>query len=167
MKKYLTKYEFRWALIILLVSLLWTIFEYEMGWHGEDYEKHRYLTFLFIIPLSLCYFLFLFDKRSNRYKKRFKFKHAFNSGMGLTILVALFTIPAQFLIHYFISPNYLQTAQEYAVSNGEMTRLQARDIYTIENYVIFFPLVFLFTGIMLSLVLGHLLKSKSSKSRRR
>lgn len=167
MKKYLTKYEFRWALIILLVSLLWTIFEYEMGWHGEDYKTHLYLTFLFIIPLSICYFLFLNDKRAHRYKKRFKFKHAFNSGMGLTILVALFTIPAQFFIHTFISPNYLQTAQEYAVSNGELSRMEAREIFTIKNYVIFFPLVFLFTGIILSFVLGKILKSKSSKSRSR
>ena len=165
MKKYFTKYEFRWAFIILLLSLLWTAFEYEMGWHDRNFKTHRYLTFLFLIPLTLSYILFLLNKRAHRFKKRFKFKHAFNSAMGLTILIALFTIPTQFLIHYYISPDYLETARNYSIKQGEMTEIQARDIYTIKNYVILFPLLYLFFGIFLSIILGLTLNRDSRKTR--
>jgi len=163
MKKYLTKYEFRWAIIILMLSLLWTAFEYEMGWHDRNFVYHRYFTFLFIIPFTLSYWLFLLDKKSHRFKKKFRYRHAFNSGMGLTILVALFTIPTQFLIHYLVTPDYLTEAQNYSVKSGELTTIRARDLYTITNFVILFPILYLLLGILLSMIFGSTMTQKSSR----
>lgn len=166
MRKYFTKYEFRWAFIILMFSLLWTAFEFEMGWHGSNFEHHRIYTFLFIIPFSLCFWFFLLDKRGNRFKKRFRFKHAFNSGMALSILVALFTIPAQLLIHYFVTPKYFNEAQNYMVESGEMSQDQAQEFFTLSNFVILFPILYLLLGTFLSILFANILQQKNKRKRR-
>lgn len=166
MRKYFTKYEFRWASIITIFSLLWTAFEYEMGWHDVEIENHRYYTFLFLIPLTLCYYLFFLDKRGNRFKKRFKFRHGFYSGLGLTILIALFAIPCQLLVHYLVSPDYIQSAQDYAISTGEMTELEAKNTFNIFNFLLYFPVVYFLFGIVVSAVLAATMQT-SSRSRRR
>lgn len=166
MKKYLTKYEFRWAAIITILSLLWTAFEYEMGWHGQEIDDHRYFTFIFILILTLGYFLFFLDKRGNRYKKRFKIKHAFYSGLGLTFLIALFSIPTQYLVHKLVSPDYIETAQNYAVDSGEFTRAEARSIFRIRNFMVFFPVVYMLYGIVMSVFFALFLQRSSSRKKR-
>lgn len=158
MKKYLSKYEYRWALIFTLVSILWIAFEYEMGWHSVKIESHKWNTFFFFIPATICYFLFFLDKRSNRFKKRFKFKHAFYSGLGLTALIAVFSVPAQLLIHYFVSPDYLVNAQEYAVDSMQMTEPNAKKVFSISSFALFFPILYLLFGIFLSFIFGLLLR---------
>ena len=167
MGKYFTKYEFRWAFIILLLSLLWTAFEYEMKWHDLNFHHHRNFTFLFILPFSLCYWFFFLDKRGNRYKKRFSFKHAFNSGMALTVLVAIFTVPTQFIIHYFLSPDYLLEAKKYSIEAGELTKVEANKLYTITNFVILFPILYMLLGIFLSIVFGNILQKGKRKRRQK
>lgn len=167
MKKYLTKYEFRWAAIITICSLLWTAFEYEMGWHGADIEKHRYYTFFFLLILTLGYYLFFLDKKANRYKKRFKFRHAFYSGLGLTGLIALFSIPAQLLVHHLVSPDYLETAQNHAVQSGDMTHSEAKNIFKVTNFVLFFPIVYLLYGVLLSFIFSFFMRKRPKSSRRR
>lgn len=166
MKKYLTKYELRWAVIITILSLLWNAFEYEMGWHDNGIASHKYYTFLFLIILTLCYYLFYLDKRANRYKKRFKFRHGFYSGLSLTILVALFSIPAQLLVHKLITPDYIDHAKDYAVQSGEMSSQQANNRFNITNFVLFFPIVYMIYGVVASFVLSLLLRKKSKRRRK-
>lgn len=158
MKKYLSKYEYRWAFIFILLSLLWSAFEFEMGWHDARIVDHKYYTFLFLIPFGLCFLLFLLDKRSNRYKKKFRFQHAFYSGLGLTILITLFSIPTQLFIHYFMVPDYVYNAREFAVESGEMTIEQAKARFNVFNFVVFYPIMYFFGGIVLSYILAHVLR---------
>lgn len=137
---------------------LWTAFEFEMGWHDEKIVDHKFKTFLFLIPFTLCYVLFLLDKRANRYKKRFRFRHAFYSGLALTVIITLVSIPMQLFIHYFMVPDYIYNAREYAVESGQMTVQQAKSIFNVFNFVVFLPLLYFVFGIILSFVLAHLLK---------
>lgn len=158
MKKYLTKYEYRWAFIFTLLSLLWTAFEYEMGWHSSKIGSHKFYTFFFLIPATLCYYLFFLDKRSNRFKKRFKFEHAFYSGLSLTILIAIFSVPVQLFIHYFVSPDYLLNAQEYAVENMEVSEANAKQVFSVYSFALFFPIVYFLFGLCLSGIFGFFLR---------
>ena len=165
MKRYLTKYELRWALIFSLLFLLWTAFEYEMGWHDEQIKNHKYYTFLFLFIASACYWFFLIDKKSNRFKKRFKFKHAFWSGMGMTLLVAIMIIPAQLLIHNLVSPDYFTEAQNYAISSKEMTKEQAKNTFNIRSFVLFYPLFYMLFGIVISVIFGLILQRDARNKR--
>ncbi|MDO5656356.1 MAG: DUF4199 domain-containing protein [Flavobacteriaceae bacterium] len=163
MKKYITKYEWRWASIITILSLLWTAFEFEMGWHSHDIDSHKYFTFFFLFFLTLGYYLFFLDKRGNRFKKRFKFRHAFYSGLGLTVLIALFSIPTQLFVHYFVTPDYLINAKDYAITSGELTSQQAGKVFKLTNFVLFFPIVYILYGILISAVFASLLQRSNRK----
>lgn len=86
--------------------------------------------------------------------------------MALTILVALFTIPAQLLIHYFVTPKYLNEAQNYMIKAGEMSQSQAQEFFTITNFVVIFPLLYLLLGTFLSILFANILQQKKKKRRK-
>ncbi|MXV37226.1 DUF4199 family protein [Flavobacteriaceae bacterium Ap0902] len=157
-RRYWTKYEIWWALIFTLVFLLWAVIEVEAGWHElKNFENHLFFTSLFLIPAMVCYLLFFFNKRSHRFKKRFKFKHAFNSGMALTILITLLNIPIQFVIHQLVTPNYLENLQIYLVETLKMDSSIA-SVFTLSNSLWFFPFLLFLFGTLITLFYATVLR---------
>ncbi|MGI9525662.1 MAG: DUF4199 domain-containing protein [Weeksellaceae bacterium] len=157
-KRYWTKYEVWWALIFTLVFLLWAVIEVEFGWHEvENIGNHLIFTFLFLVPAMICYFLFFYNKRTHRFKKRFKFEHAFNSGMALTILISLLNIPIQWVIHKLVTPDYLENMQIHC---SEILKIDSSLIgcLTIGNSMWFFPILLFLFGTVITLFYAVVLR---------
>lgn len=159
MSKYFTKYELRWAFIFTLFSIVWTVFEAEMGWHNSPYISQKYLSALFLIPAALIFFLFFEDKKSKRFRRRFKFKHAFFSGMALTFYICLLGIPSQFLIHSIILPNYIEEIYQSFLNMNIIPLQSIPNIFNIYTFAfIISPLFHLLIGFIYSVLWGLILK---------
>lgn len=159
--RYWTKYEFRWAIIFTLISLLWAVIEVELGWHTFKYfDNHISFTYLFIIPAAVCYFMFFYDKRTHRFKKRFKLKHAFKSGLVLSFLIALINIPMQWIIHFLVSPEYLNTLRLYLMDKHHITG-ETASLINLYNAMWFFPLLLFSLGIVLTIIYAVFLRKST------
>lgn len=153
MKKYLTKYEWRWAAIYTLVILIWGAFEFEMGWHGEHIASHLYLIILFLLPAAIVYYVFLLDKRAHRFKKRMKWRHGFRSAMGLTFLTILMLIPVQILLFQLVTPDFFDNAARYRVEQGQLSPEQASKLFNPRTFAVIIPIAFTLLGLFLSIII--------------
>lgn len=158
MKKYTT--EIKWGLIFTIVALLWMVFERLMGWHGENIRQHATLTNLFAIPAILVYVLALLDKRKRDLGGLMTWGQGFTSGLIITIVVVILSPLAQYLTHTIISPEYFANVIEYSVSNNMMSREEAEDYFSMNNYIFQSAIGGLIMGIITSAVVAFFTKKK-------
>ncbi|MDH3381529.1 MAG: DUF4199 domain-containing protein [Flavobacteriaceae bacterium] len=134
MKKY--QIELKWAIIFMISTLLWMIFEKSMGWHDVLIEKHMSYTNFFAIVAISVYTFALVDKRKNYYHGKITWKQAFISG----VIVTLFIIPlnpiAQYITHSFITPEYFTNIISHSVSTNKMTLIDAENYFSLQNYML-------------------------------
>lgn len=113
------KIEIKWALIFIVISLVWMGIENLAGLHTVHIDKHMYFTNLFAIPAIAVYVLALRDKRSNFYNGTMTWRQGFISGLLITVIVALFSPLTQLITHKIIAPSYFANAIEYGTSIGQ------------------------------------------------
>ena len=65
MSKY--KIEIKWAIIFLLMGLVWMVLEKAFGFHDVHIDKHPIYTNLVAIPAIAIFVFALLDKRKNYY----------------------------------------------------------------------------------------------------
>lgn len=147
---YLTKYEWRWALIFTMLSVLWMAVEFEFGLHDDISEYFSYFYILFVLA-ALCYGLFFYDKKVNRYKGRIKREHAVTSGFSLTVLISVLSIPVQFFIHLFVFPDLIPNIKEYMIKSSGMNETFAQ-MFNVLNTLWFYPLVFFIMGVLYTFI---------------
>lgn len=134
MKKY--QIELKWAIIFMISTLLWMIFEKSMGWHDEIIEKHQIYTNFFSIIAVAVYAFALVDKRKNYYNGLITWKQGFISG----VIVTLFIIPlnpiAQYITHTFITSDYFTNIINYSVSSENLSLTEAENYFNLQNYML-------------------------------
>ena len=158
MKKYIT--EIKWGLIFTIVALLWMVFERLMGWHGENIAQHSTMTNLFAIPAIVVYVLALLDKRKRDLGGIMTWRQGFTSGLIITLVVVVLSPLAQYLTHTIITPEYFSNVIEYSVSNDMMTREEAEDYFSLNNYIFQSAIGGLIMGIVTSAVVAFFTKKK-------
>lgn len=156
MKKYFTKYEFRWAIIISMLTFVWTIFENEIVFGNTGRKYELYYSLFFVIPAFLFYFLFFQDKKKKRYKNRVKSKHGFYSGLALTILLFIITFPLQCIIYNLYPP--LEGAGVFEQDNALI-----ENYFTLSQRIIYWPISTLIFGFIFSVILGFLNEKKKKR----
>ena len=159
MKKYTT--EIKWGLIFTIIALLWMVFERMMGWHGENISQHATMTNLFAIPAIVVYVIALLDKRKNDFGGIMTWRQGFLSGLIITLVVVVLSPLAQYLTHTIISPEYFANVIEYTVSEGQMTREEAEEYFSLSNYTMQSAIGGLIMGIVTSAVVAFFVKKKS------
>lgn len=160
MKKY--GIEIKWALIFVLMSLLWMWFEKSMGLHDEHIDKHAIYSNFVAIPAILIYVLALLDKKKNFYNGRMSYKQGFVTGLIITLIVTLLSPLTQWITSNFITPDYFNNVIEYAVKEGEMERSNAESYFSLRSYMIqaFFGAMIM--GTLTSAIVAIFTKSKSA-----
>jgi hypothetical protein len=133
MKKYIT--EIKWGCIFILALLLWMGFEKMMGWHDVNIDQHAMMTNFFAIPAIVIYILALLDKRKRDYGGVMSWKQGFVTGLIITVVIAILSPLAQFIIHNIISPDYFENIREYTVTMGEMTQENADAYFSMSSYI--------------------------------
>lgn len=161
MKKYIT--EIKWGLIFTIVALLWMVFERLMGWHGENIAQHSTMTNFFAIPAIIIYVLALLDKRKNDLGGIMTWGQGFISGLIITLVIVVLSPLAQYLTHTIITPEYFTNVIEYSVSNDMMTREEAEDYFSLNNYMFQSAIGGLIMGIVTSAVVAFFTRKKALK----
>lgn len=57
------KIEIKWALILLIATLIWMVGEKLSGLHDQYLYYQQYLTLLFLIPVIVIYYFALREKK--------------------------------------------------------------------------------------------------------
>ncbi|WP_194775901.1 DUF4199 domain-containing protein [Pararhodonellum marinum] len=149
------KIEIKWAIVFFLVTLVWMLGERLFGLHDEHIDQHLVYTNFFAIPAIAVYVFALLDKRKNHYQGYMTYIQGFRCGIILTLLVTLLSPLAQILTSLWITPHYFENAIQFAVSENKMEETEARNYFSLSNYiiqgVIGAPLMGLFTSLIVAL----------------
>lgn len=134
MNKY--KVEIKWAIIFIVMLLLWMVMEKLTGLHDVHVDKHWIFTNFVAIPAIAIYVLALLDKRKSDYDGYMTYKQGFISGLIITIIVTIFSPLTQYIISTFITPDYFANMIEYTVTEWDMTREAAESNFNLQSYIV-------------------------------
>lgn len=135
MKKY--GIEIKWAVIFIIMSLLWMILEKLVGLHSTHIDKHMYLTNLYAIPAVIVFVLALKDKKRNFYNGSMSYVQGLISGLIISAIVAILSPLMQWVISYVITPEYFPNVIEYSLKTGyHKTREEAEAYFSYKNYAV-------------------------------
>lgn len=151
--------ELKWAVIFILVSLLWMLLERLAGFHDQHIDKHAIVTNFFMIPAILIYYLAFREKKHKDLGGSMTFKQGMITGLIMTFFITLLTPLSQYLSTSVISPHYFENIIEYSVAQGEMDQATAEAYFNSSSYlvqsIIFAPVA----GIMTSLIMSFFFRS--------
>ncbi len=150
--------EIRWALLFSLVTILWMALEKSMGYHGDNIAGYQKFTYFFIPVSFLVYFLALRDARKKRGGIT-SFKESLISGILISIFIAIFAPLTQWIIHNFITPDFLSNLSQYAVLEDGIDPEQADTFFTIPNYMKQTAIRAPITGTVISLLLSLIIRN--------
>ncbi len=152
--------EIKWAIVFLVMTLLWMMFEKSMGWHDEGIADHASYTNLYAIPAIMVYVLALLDKKKNFYGGQMTYKQGFMTGLIITLIVAILSPLNQYIISTFITPDYFTNVIEYSVSNGMMEQTEAEAYFSLKNYMLISVIGALMMGLITTLVVALFVRSR-------
>ncbi|WP_373497448.1 DUF4199 domain-containing protein [Aquiflexum sp.] len=130
------KIEIKWAIIFVLMMLVWMSLERLFGLHDTYIEKHPVFTNFVAIPAIAIYVLALLDKRDNFYQGKMTYLQGLVCGLIITMIVTIFSPLTQVITSLVITPHYFQNAIDYAVTEGKMTQAAAEEYFNLKNYII-------------------------------
>lgn len=152
--------EIKWGVVFIVVMLLWMYLEKLAGLHGENIEKHATFTGFFAVVAVSIYLLALYDKRKNDFNGIMTWKQGFYSGLVITLVVVVLSPIAQYIISRFISPEFFPNIIKYSIETGEMTREQAQEYFSLENYIIQSALFALFSGVVTAAIAAVIMRKR-------
>jgi hypothetical protein len=156
------KIEIKWALIMIVSSLLWMVLERAVGLHDVYLDKQMYLTNLFFIVIIWLYVVALKDKKNNFYGRKMTFMQGFVAGLIITAIVTLFSPLTQWLISTVITPHYFDNVIKLSVETGYYkTTAEAQAFFNLENYMKQSTFGALGMGVVLSAIVAFFVKTKS------
>ncbi|MBU1369792.1 MAG: DUF4199 domain-containing protein [Bacteroidetes bacterium] len=159
------KTEIKWALIFVIMSLLWMWLEKLSGLHSTHLDMHLYLTNLFAIPAILVYVLALREKKRKDYQGQMTYLQGLFSGLIITAIVALFSPLTQWIISTIITPEYFPNVIAYSLETGYHESLEAAEAqFNLQNYIKQSVIGALVMGVITSAVVAIFVRTKKSKT---
>lgn len=112
------KIEIKWAVIFMLMTLLWMLIEKLTGLHGKYIDYHFYLTNLFAIPAIWVMVLALKDKKKNYFNGYMTYQQGLVAGIIISLFIALLSPLTQWITSYVITPEYFPNVIKRSVELG-------------------------------------------------
>lgn len=150
--------ELKWSLVIVCAAIFWSIIERLLGWHDNLIEKRPLYSLLFFIPVIILYGLAIREKRETFYDGNMTWAEGFKSGLILSVFVAILSLPAQWIIYKFISPDYFTNAINHAITSDIMSENRALEEYNLRTYLSRAPIISFFSGFIFSAVTSIFVK---------
>lgn len=97
------KIEIKWAIIFMIMVLLWMLSEKLSGLHSIYIEYHPIYTNLIAIPSFIIYFLALRDKNKNFYLGEMTYKQGLMSGIYMSLIISACSPITQLITSYVIN----------------------------------------------------------------
>lgn len=162
MKKF--SIEFKWALITILIFLAWMTLEKELGFHDVKIKWEPLFNILYIFPLFLLYFLALLDKKRNYYNGNMNWKQGIIAAIVISFIIVLFSPISQFILHEFISPNFLHNSINYTVASKKLSLEEAKEYTTLSSSIWKNISDSLSFGVVIGAIVAYILKPKEQVS---
>lgn len=147
--------EIKWAILFVVIQLLWMLLERLSGLHDKNIEYHAVVTNFFALVAVAVYVFALLDKRKRDYGGKMNWIQGFISGLIITLGITLLTPLSQYLTVTVISPDYFEKMIDYSVSAGILTQEAAEAEFNLESYmiqsVLFAPIVGLITSAVVAI----------------
>lgn len=154
------KIEIKWALIFVAMQLTWFFIEKWTGLHDTHIEKHSFYTNFVAIFAFIIYTLAIFDKRINDFNGKMSYWQGFRTGLWITLFVTIMTPLSQYLVSFWISPEYFDNMIAFSVQQGEMTQQEAEEHFSFKNYLILSTLFAPTAGIFTSAIVAIFTRKK-------
>ncbi len=152
-----TKLELKWGAIFAAMQLVWITLEFLFGFHDKNISWHPIVTNFVAIPSIIIMVLAIREKRAFQ-NGRITFGNAFLCGLGISIVVAVFSVLVQTIFFRLINPNFFASMIKYATENGKATLDAAQANFTFNNYLMLGALGSIIMGTITSLVIALVIK---------
>jgi len=147
--------EIKWAIIFILVMLLWMVAERVTGLHDKNIGYHYIVTNFFAIAAVLVYVFALLDKRKKDFDGKMNWIQGFISGLIMTLGITILTPFAQYITLEVITPHFFENMIAYVVEKGQMSREEAEASFNLQSYMIqstmFTPVMGLITSAIVAI----------------
>ncbi len=159
-RSYFTSLEFKWAVIITLFYLFWSIVQYELGVEDGDVQDIIWAAGLVQIPIFLLYVLGISDKKKNYFGGKLKYKHGFKTGFGITVFTALLSPLIQLVIHKVVFPKFFNEAILYSEKNHLLSTEHATSLFNMNTFIGLNLLLTVVFGVIFSVIAALILKNR-------
>ncbi|MBA2500812.1 MAG: DUF4199 domain-containing protein [Chitinophagaceae bacterium] len=129
------KIEIKWAIIFVIITLVWMVLERQAGLYNENIDKHASFSYFFAIPAITLYVFALLDKRKNHYHGTMNYKQGFVTGLIITLFVTVLCPLTQYITTTYIATDYFPNVIKHAVSQGKMTQAEAESFFNLNSYI--------------------------------
>ncbi|MBS3737729.1 MAG: DUF4199 domain-containing protein [Psychroflexus sp.] len=157
------KIEFKWASIFTGINLIWIYIEKYLGLHSEYIDYHSIVSLVMLLPLSLCIFMSLSQKRQDYYKGEMTWQKAFLSGSLLSLLVAGLSPGPVYVMAEYVSPEFFEIAQNASAERGVSQKL-TKQLFNLNTYISQAIMFYLAFGVMISAIVGLFVKRQSKQN---
>jgi len=152
--------EIKWAILFIVISLVWMMGERVAGLHDENIQYHHIVTNFFAIVAIAVYVVALLDKRKNSYGGKMSWKQGFFSGLYITAGVTILTPLSQYITNAIITPHYFENMISYSVEMGKLSQEAAEAYFNMKSYIIQSSLFAPAMGILTSAIVALFTKKK-------
>jgi len=156
------KIEIKWAIIFVVMTLIWMILEKLAGLHDEHIDKHPIYTNFIAIPAIAIYVFALLDKRKNFYKGEMTYKQGFITGLIITAIVTFLSPLTQYITSTVITPEYFPNMISYSVETGKLTQEAAKEYFNLKNYLLEVIIGTPIMGILTTAIVAIFTRKKSA-----
>ncbi len=150
--------EFRAAVLISLLTLLWLSIEYAIGLQDRFIAIYPFVTLLSIVIPVYCYRK-AFTEKSMQLHGNLNFKQGFISGLGITFFTSLLCILVQIAFVKGINPDFISTMLDHAVSDAHQRPEVAAAFINTQAYVIGSVLLTFVSGLFITLILSAVMRT--------
>lgn len=158
MDKY--KIEFKWASVFTGINLVWIYIEKYLGLHDKYIDYHSIVGLVMVLPLVAVIYVSLKQKKQDYYKGEITWQKAFFSGALLSLLIAGLSPGPVYVMSELVSTNFFELLKSRAINKG-LAENFATQLYSLDAYIKNAIMFYLAFGIMISAVVGLLVKKRN------
>jgi membrane-associated HD superfamily phosphohydrolase len=152
--------EIKWAMISLIIFLAWMTLEKKLGYHDNNIKWQPVFNLLYVFPTSILYLLALLEKKKKYYQDQMSWKQGIISAIIISFIIVFFSPVTQFIIHEFISPNFLENTINHTVISKKLTLAEAKEYTTLTSSIWKNISDGLSFGVVIGAIVAYLIQSK-------
>lgn len=152
--------EVKTAIWIAIAGFLWAILEFITGLHTSNIELHATITWFAFLPVLLIY-IWHYRLMKKQYQHNLTWRRGFFSGLFVTGVTIPLSMIGFSLFFYLINPNLFSSFTKYSVDNKIMSAEEAAKNFSLTSYLAQIAIGMLIIGLLLSVILSFIFKSKS------
>lgn len=153
--------EIKWAIISLIIFLAWMTLEKKLVYHDTNIKWQPVFNLLYVFPTFILYLLALLEKKKKYYQDQMSWKQGIISAIIISFIIVFFSPVTQFIIHEFISPNFLENTINYTVISKKLTLAEAKEYTTLTSSIWKNISDGLSFGVVIGAIVAYLIQSKT------